>query len=405
MRFKYLLALLTAVQINWNLVHPEMNISQNNYPQNCSCFQNLPTTETTRISYAPSTAVMLCPKDCSCSSTSFSIPPTRDLSIKCRQKFITNDSQLLQFESQINNLILELKYLERLEISDTPMQNFPNAVCLLDNLQYLDLSRNRLAFLPSNCFKRLQQLQYLKASDNKISQIDVETFSNKSDMPNLRAIWLMNNQISTLEPWPLIRAQVNPGITVRLESNLINKFTNEIEWRFKCGMKPIEMNLYMSDNPITHITNMLKGFGFERFIDFRCMLGIRYYTDLHYSMDRITLACDCTDYRYFLYTRIFNAIQLDSAICSSPENLRKSKILTVNMDQLVCKVTDLCPHQCSCSRHPSTVTYHINCSNSGMSELPEHFPPINTKAIYKYNLTFSYNNMKELKYHECMKRD
>ena len=283
------------------------------------------------------------------------------------------------------------------------MQEIPEAICSLENLEYLDLSYNDLTSLPDKCFNRLRQLQSFRASHNKISSIGLHTFSNKSDLPRLNYISLDNNNLTQIEPWPLIRAQVVPGTEVLLRSNSIHIYTNKIGWKFKCGMETIRGTMRVDDNPLGHISSIVKGFGFEQLVDFLCMYMHSYYTDVDYYAEYVSLNCDCEDFKYFAFLRIFNLIQFNSAICSSPDNLSPSKLLTVNMDQFVCFVRDFCPTGCTCIKQPQTLTLHVNCSSVGLKALPNVVPPINTIAIYKYYLNFSNNgDLTTLHYEDYM---
>ena len=69
------------------------------------------------------------------------------------------------------------------------IENIPG----LQNLQYLDLSNNRITFIPS-IIQGLQNLQYLRLSNNLITTIP----ANIQGLQSLQNLWLGNNLITTI---------------------------------------------------------------------------------------------------------------------------------------------------------------------------------------------------------------
>jgi hypothetical protein len=96
--------------------------------------------------------------------------------------------------------------------------------------------------------------------NNRITNIGLHAFSAKARLFALSEINIAFNNLTTLEPWPFIRGQLVPNSVVNLHRNPISVFTNELEWSFRCGMKPFfMMSLDMSYNEMKHLTDLLDG--------------------------------------------------------------------------------------------------------------------------------------------------
>jgi len=193
-------------------------------------------------------------------------------------------------------------HLRSLSIVNTPLTDVPRSVCRLTTLTQLDLDNSQLTKLPDNCFSHLKSLTTLTASRNKIeklqdglfdglqelvslnfsenhiSQIGLHVFSNESDITNLRQIDLEFNNLTSLEPWPLVRGQLGTEqsiVTIRLDHNRISTFTNELGWKTNCSEKPGFVKVDLSWNDIRHIMALAKGWNFTSFSDLFCLFRFR----------------------------------------------------------------------------------------------------------------------------------
>ena len=109
-------------------------------------------------------------------------------------------------------------------------------------------------------FNGLVSLVNLNLANNKISKIGLHTFTRESNLTLLSAINLGSNQLTALEPWPFIRGQLVPYSTVILSNNKVSKFENELNWSYRCGMKPlVKMTLHLEFNEIRHNIDFLNG--------------------------------------------------------------------------------------------------------------------------------------------------
>ena len=251
-----------------------------------------------------------CPVLCSCSSS-----PTQPetMTIICSTDHIKEED----INQVINTILDELKpNLTLLDINNTRMSIVPEAICQMITLKRLFLSNNNIANLPLNCFTELpqllsicmsnnmisnlsvgifqglQRLEVLDLDDNILDHIDPIVFSNKSDLIRLEAINLNNNRLTNLDTWLLVRAQVVPGCSVSVKKNRISKFTNELNWNFKCGSPQIETTIYLDMNPIEHFSDIIKGWNKSE-MEFLCMFGME------------------DDKRYFLITMAY----VDCRVC------------------------------------------------------------------------------------------
>ena len=109
-------------------------------------------------------------------------------------------------------------------------------------------------------FDGLKSLRKIVLSHNRISHVDLNVFTNNSELVSLNEIWLDYNQLTEMEPWLLIRGQLVPGSFVNLVFNRIRRFTNRLGWNFRCGMPPTAMSINLGDNNIHHLIDITSGF-------------------------------------------------------------------------------------------------------------------------------------------------
>ena len=108
-------------------------------------------------------------------------------------------------------------------------------------------------------FDGMSSLYQLSLTNNLITTIGLNVFTAKAGLCSLHDIYLQNNALTSLEPWPLIRGQLISGSSVNLESNGIAIFTNRLDWSFRCGMKWESMTLDLRKNPFEHVADLTDG--------------------------------------------------------------------------------------------------------------------------------------------------
>jgi len=363
-------------------------------------------------------ATPLCPTGCRCTG----IIPATSLTVDCQRNLNISREQLTK---QINSILssnLTYGYLRKLRISNSPLMNVPHSVCRLTTLTQLFLDYNQLTRLPDNCLSNLTDLTLFSASDNaitelqdglfdglhklqtlilnrnRISSIGLRVFHCRIRLTSLIEVYLTENRIQTLEPWPIylgLNGQVNRKTTIELSKNNISAFSNQMGCKMHCGFKPVvHFLLNLDHNPIRHISDILHGWN-TSITTAICVfhaytLGPRStsYITLNYNY----MECDCVDfdiYKIFLSRGIKSEL-LTNVYCNSPTTLYHKRILTVPLDQFVCELTERCPPGCRCVHRPANVTLHVYCSNRNLTVLPLELPKL-PKSYTKYKLDFSNN--------------
>ena len=155
------------------------------------------------------------------------------------------------FESLIENITF-------LRINNESWLEFlPTIICRMRLTEVLDLSNNSITRLPIGCFMKLAHLRKLRLGYNKISElqketflglelldelsishndiffIDPETFSNRSDLMKLGYLDLGYNQLTSIDSWPLARAQAKPGVIVILSKQQNKKLHKQLKLEFQ----------------------------------------------------------------------------------------------------------------------------------------------------------------------------
>ena len=327
---------------------------------------------------------------------------------------------------KINEMVekLEKSDLTVVTITWTTLDTLPSSICQLTSLVELDLRHNMLTTLvPRNCFSMLINLRSLRLDYNRIRGLDRGTFeglqslqsliiignemtfiepgvfANKSDLLHLQYIDLQLNQLTSLDPWPLIRGQTVNGCDVNLGGNRITSFTNSLNWNFKCGMQPIDMRLDMSKNEIHHFSDILSAWNFQTNLDYFCMHGKDASGIFRLHIADNPFICDCKDYEWIKFSKYFrHADTWGEVYCSEPAEYASFSPTAIPLDGFVCDVTDGCPHKCKCTDQPHSRTMHVDCSDAGLTNLPLELPPLKLNSTYRYNLTCSKNSLQKLEY-------
>jgi len=355
-------------------------------------------------------SVKQCPKGCTCEVASFD----SHLSVDCEHG--TPESKTLH--RQVDSLLSVEHFRERLEslnITNTPLTRVPASVCQLLNLTTLHIDHNhRITELPDNCFTKLtklvtlslqhnsiqglqdglfdglQSLKILKLPWNQIDYIGLRVFSNASDLTSLRELDLGVNQLISLEPWWYYRCIASP-VTIKLHWNQIAKFTNKLQFDFRCGMQRPTGYLILSYNSIVHLTDSFRAWNITKFEDLACLFGnhsMKVELDGEYE-------CDCVDFLLLKLIRLApKGHSLQRVYCGNFHTVNGQYIfplaVTVDLNELVCELFDHCPSSCRCVYRPANATLHVYCSSANIFSLPLHLPPL-PKSYVRYKLDFSNN--------------
>ena len=120
----------------------------------------------------------LCPVQCRCSPLEGEEVLTK-LTVNCSGADYNHSSAerlLQQLEELLSRCASELT---ELTITYTPLIEISQVFCNLSKLRSLDLSVNRLTWLPSNCFTRMRNLTYFWANYNLLAILQVRSDVNR----------------------------------------------------------------------------------------------------------------------------------------------------------------------------------------------------------------------------------
>ena len=314
----------------------------------------------------------------------------------CRSRWIS--CQLGLKPSIIWSSVLVLLLLTFTELPD-------NCFTKLTKLVTLSAAYNAITRLQDGLFDGLQSLVNLDLSYNHIAFIGLRVFSNSSDLTRLRLMNLSYNKLTSLEPWPYYRCILgtdNCGVEISLRGNLISNFTNELNFRFGCGMKRPYCKVDLYDNRIIRIMDLFNGWNiagrslFIKIICFRNMKGS--HPKMTFNIGGDSYICDCTDYLFYKTVKVIPAWSgvLDGVRCHDPKydgGIGKLVLAkTIPLNKFVCDQPDRCPSSCRCAYRPANGTLHVYCSAANLSSLPLDLPPLPKNKV-KYKLDFSNNKL------------
>jgi len=360
-----------------------------------------------------------CPTGCHC----LWIFNTTGLFVNCQGH---SDVDAEQLSDQLDSLLSDnLTYgrLRWLTIYNSSLTHVPRSVCRLSTLTVLHLDHNRLTELPDNCLTNLSNLTRLTAIDNaivtlqdgvfdglrklygldlsrnRISSIGLSVFASSSNLFNLFAIYLAENNLTSLEPWIYDRGLIGSfkqPIYIRLDHNKISKFTNEMGHTFPghglCNRGTFFVRVDFSGNKIQYIEDILNGWQLDLESMFRCTSLKNGSFNFFLNFARNNIACDCVNYNFFSKDQLRSLREVN---CNLTDPItKKSRIVNgynVDPSLFVCELTEHCPAGCICFRRPANAALHVYCSNKNLKVLPLELPELPDNHTYK--LDFSNNRL------------
>jgi len=182
---------------------------------------------------------------------------------------------------------------------------------------------------------------------------------------------------------------------------LISNFTNELQFKFRCGMKRPYGRLDLNDNRIRYIMDIIDGWNMvdgSIFATIICLRNIKgHHPFMDFEIGGKAYACDCRDIQFYKFAQLFpNSDIMGDVRCnaSSFYNEIGQRMLAtrVPLKKFVCESTVRCPSGCRCAYRPANATLHVYCSASNLSSLPLDLPPL-PKSYVKYKLDFSNNKL------------
>ena len=349
-----------------------------------------------------------CIVDCMCPYNSV----IRKMSVSCSHNNYAADKLLEEMDQLLSSRLDTVD----LEIADTTLANVPSNVCRMNSLRKLVMKRNRVTAIPDHCFDsmvylieidfsynqltelqdglfdNLQMLRSIDFSFNRIANIGLQLLSNESNLLNLATIKLQNNQMTSLEPWPFVRAQVLAPIaksvlSVNVSHNMISRTMSSVGWKYNCSMKFAYMILNLEYNKIKHFADLFVPLGIDKTWILVCLT--KYENDIY--MRHNPFVCDCIDFTYYTAMQYNRPFQTTLYVrCQDPPELAYNLMTRMPLEKVVCDITQSCPPGCKCLDRPWNSTLHINCADSNLSSIPQELPVL-PKSYYKYHIVLSHN--------------
>jgi len=349
------------------------------------------------------------------------------LTVDCQQH---PDVDPRQLSEQLDSLLSSTPtygHLASLAIVNSPLTHIPRSVCRLTTLTNLNASRNQIVELPDNCinnltalvnfftdennitrlqdgvFDGLGHLTILRVDKNNIRSIGLRVFNGSAGLVRLKGVWISQNRLTSLEPWfyyIAINGNPSSGTAISLYENEISTFTNVMGLKFPCSTKQMYGELDLGRNQLRHIGDILRGWNINS-TELICMMRLSQGTpSIKLRIHENPVICDCQDYTFYYLADVFRKNNLFKDVrCASPPNLYNGEVVSVQLDQFICQLTDRCPVGCRCVHRPSNVTLHVDCPNANITALPLELPKL-PNSFTKYKLDFSDNRLRRLEHHE-----
>ena len=340
-----------------------------------------------------------CPTFCKCTQNPLVIQgctkdPVNDLDVLLRDNL--NSTTITITRSLLTNLpllVCQMKMLTSIDVSNNLIENLPwECLKQLKLLNSITAPVNRIKKLENGSFYDFLSLQSLNLAGNQISEIDVDVFLQVKRLQKISNIDLFNNDIVSLDPWPL--RFVERRTRINFENNNISFFTNRFNWNFTCEEPKPTAEINLRVNNITHFVDLFSGWRINQELDILCLLAKIGKMDLNYN----PYNCDCIDYPFLRLLHFYKQSQnFQYAFCSKPQNLHHKPVLFLDLNDILCKVTKQCPKECTCVKQPNKMKIRVNCSGPEIGHLPIQLPKL-SKKNYKYQLNFTITNITFLDY-------
>ena len=363
----------------------------------------------------------MCPSSCTCCLQN-SACPEPSLIIVCTKQ-IPGEKLSQQLNEMLLNLTnIKMKPLTFLTFSTAALNDIPKNICQLHSLKELRLNdiglqtisgscftgmknlasfvvnNNNLTSLPNDLFEGLSELVTIDFQYNNITDLQPELFLSLVNVTALKMINFSFNLLQSVDNWPLFFNRAT-DLQINFEYNNISKFTNRLNFSFICGkmMKRKEGEVSLKGNQVTHLTDLVKGWGFtgSRDSNLSCMILVN---RIGFYFPYNPLICDCIDYDIYLQMKATKQMSraTDAVYCTAPSNLDGMQLarLFANMDVFICDVADNCPEGCKCENHPYQTAFTVSCEEATYLHLPTTLPALPRRKFSPYtyflNLTESH---------------
>lgn len=179
---------------------------------------------------------------------------------------------LMQTNISEFSFLFHLKLIESLDISTNNLEKFPEEICFLENLIYLDISTyNNFTYIPA-CIRKNANLRVLRAHYNKISSLPeslgelysieqiilggnniVDIPSSLYNLKNLTELDLHKNNIQNIDLEAL--SEIDNLNEIYLSGNPIENFPQELLSQNKGVLSSLSLRKYFSTGVYYEISN------------------------------------------------------------------------------------------------------------------------------------------------------
>ncbi|KAK3599253.1 hypothetical protein CHS0354_012864 [Potamilus streckersoni] len=275
------------------------------------------------------------------------------------------------------------------------MRKFPQNLIQFRNITRIDFSRNRITEIGNITF--LLDLSELILEENKIRHISNQTFYG---LVKLRTINLSRNLIKDIDPNTISSSELN---IFRLD--ISNNLLTEVDITNFMPEGPL-CEISFDYNPIQNIVNRggfkyndskqygdgwisMKNSSLQSLVNWT-NFGLNDYTDIGktitygiFYFGSKSLNCDCSLIPYFVNTPAsamkVHMADMDKAMCASPQSRQGKTMYDIynakdKWDELVCDIVADCPSKCYCYDQQIRKRVIVDCSNLGLSEMPDTLP-------------------------------
>lgn len=179
-----------------------------------------------------------CPTNCNCDLT------LNSLTLLCNQPMydiVLPNKSVDQNIFYTNTIIVRLSYLHSFPINLCDFATYLNYLDLTENsissnitattlncleqVKVVNLSSNSIRYISEAAFEQTFSINILDLSRNRLTYLPVRLFAGK--LPNLQFLFLQNNFLEELDPWFFALPKL---VRLNLASNLITKFTNYLDF-------------------------------------------------------------------------------------------------------------------------------------------------------------------------------
>ncbi|KAL0274505.1 UNVERIFIED_CONTAM: hypothetical protein PYX00_002607 [Menopon gallinae] len=301
--------------------------------------------------------------------------------------------------------------LQSLDLSKNLIRYLPNSIFThLVNLKILRLGFNKMKTISRELFYGAYNLVSLEMERNELSHIDPESFSHLNHLEKAR---FSDNLLSFLpdgnDTGPEINYDVLFGNTSPFrncislqELYLANNSITEIfsDWRFNLNLRELDLSYNKIENLTTADVQFL---GENIVVDLRhnliSLIELEQLENLALSQTKqeqtywernVSLLlegnpfdCDCRSYVMFRYLErkldrsVYRLVKLvpGDLKCHLPVRFAGMLVNEVVSSDLTCPVYD-CPAGCSCSFRRHDLGLVVDCTASGLSEIPRALPNV-----------------------------